>query len=105
MSRDATPTLTHFTDFSTVEYSELKNCIDNQETQSLNSFRLCPVYDDDFNPQYFPRRGGGVAGVATLFPVACSVAAAFTPLRDMAFELNCVVIIHEFHDLRCVCQR
>ena len=42
--RLATPTLTHFTDFSTVERSELKNCIDNQETQSLNSFRLCPVY-------------------------------------------------------------
>jgi hypothetical protein len=38
------PYSTHFTDFSTVERSELKNCIDNQETQSLNSFRLCPVY-------------------------------------------------------------
>jgi hypothetical protein len=30
--------------------SELKNCIDNQETQSLNSFRLCPVYVDDPPP-------------------------------------------------------
>jgi hypothetical protein len=37
----------HVTDFSTLECSELKNCIDNQENQSLNSFRLCPVYVDD----------------------------------------------------------
>jgi len=38
------PTRTHVTDFSTLEFSELKNCIDNKENQSLNSFRLCPVY-------------------------------------------------------------
>ena len=65
----ATPTNsnTHVTDFSTLECSELKNCIDNQENQSLNSFRLCPVYVDDDLYIFIKKRGPKLCIVCILF--------------------------------------
>ena len=60
-SRTRHPTRTHVTDFSTLEFSELKNCIDNQENQSLNSFRLCPVYVEEGRHRLM-KEGKGIAG-------------------------------------------